>query len=134
MTRFLTALCLSQLAAAVLFAKNTTESSKYQPATITSVQRQAETEPAYSGGDNPSDAPLESQYYAYNVGVKTSCGTYVTRFESPYDYLPSAFSANRALPVRVGKNTMNFDLGYRQMQMNIIHRRTDKSSSCSGQN
>jgi len=128
--RILSAMVLLLLAVPVLNASHTARSNGFQPATITSVQMQEVTEPPYSGGDNPSDAPLQSQYYAYNVGVKTACATYVTRYESPYDYLPEAFRANHQMPMRVEKRALDFDLGYREMQMNIIRHKTDKDANC----
>ncbi len=51
---------------------------------------------------------------------KVGCGTYVGRYESYIDYLPSAFSANKAIPVRLTKHVMYFDVpGERDMKMGI---------------
>ena len=120
--------CLCMLTMPVV-ASTSAASAGYQPATITSVQKMEVTEPPYSGGDNPSDAPLQSHSYAYNVRVKTGCGTYIAHYESPYDYLPSAFAPNHELPVRVVKGAMQFDLGYRTVQMTVTKHKDDASCS-----
>jgi hypothetical protein len=132
MTKVLVVICLSLLGVSVLDASNTAPSSPYQAATITSVAKLAVTEPSYGGGDNPSDAPLQSRYFAYNVGVKTTCGRYVAHYEAPYDFLPFAFASGHELPVLLGKHTMTFDLGYRTMQMNMIRYQRDRNANCSG--
>lgn len=132
MTKSLEVMGVLVCAVAMLSASNRVQLGSFQEGKITSVEKQEVMEPAYSGGDNPSDAPLQSQSYAYNIGVETGCATYVAHFESPYDYLPSAFSANREVPVRVSKHTMDFDLGYREMQMRIIRHKGGKAASCSG--
>ena len=126
--------CLSLLASTValpaLYARNMTPPTPFQSATITAVQKQEVFEPPFSGGDNPSDAPLQSGFWAYQVAVHTACNTYVARYESPYDYLPDAFAANHQIPVQIEKHSVNFDLGFRQMKMPIVQHKTDKDSSC----
>jgi hypothetical protein len=122
------------VAAPAAEASATPQSNRFQPATILSVHKQEVGEPAYTGGDNPSDAPLQSEVYAYDVALRTVCGTYVAHFESPYDFLPAAFAPDHQLPVRIGKYDVSFDLGYREMRMNLVHRKADKGADCrSGQ-
>jgi len=76
------------------------------------------------GGSNPSDAPLTSQYYAYEVSVRVDCTTYIGRYETPFNYLPSVFSPNQPIQVRLTKHVMYFDLpNDPDMRMGIIHRR-----------
>jgi hypothetical protein len=105
-------------------------SKQYLQATILSVQRE-ELEEASRVGDNPSDTPSRSQAYAYDVVVRVSCGTYVGHYESPYDYLPSAFSPNRQVQVRLTKHVMYFNLpGDREMEMNIVRHQTERGVSC----
>lgn len=133
MRNILIVICLFSLAGSlpVLSASNLERENPFQPATITSVRMQEVEQPAYSGGDNPSDAPLRSEYFAYDITVHTGCDAYVAHYESPYDYLPDAFAANHQIPVRVGKHTVDFDLAYRQMQMNLVHHKAIKDASCS---
>lgn len=121
---------LCGIAIPAIHASSTAQPKPFETAAILSVHKQELHEPPYYGGDNPSDAPLQSEVFAYEVAVRTACGTYVTRYESPYDYLPSAFTENSHLPLQVGKHNISFDLGYRQMQMPIEHRKKDKNANC----
>ena len=121
---------LCGMAVPALHANSTRQAKSFETAAILSVHKQELQEPPYYGGDNPSDAPLQSEVFAYEVAVRTACGTYVARYESPYDYLPSAFAANSRMPVQVGKHNISFDLGYRQMQMPIEHRKRGKNANC----
>lgn len=102
----------------------------FQQGTVVSVERQEVVSPnqcCYSG----SDAPLQTQYYAFDVSVKVGCGTYLGRYESYIDYLPSAFSANKEIPVRLTKHVMYFDVpGERDMKMGILHRSIDHAVPC----
>jgi len=113
-----------------MHASSTAPPKLFETAAILSVHKQQLYEPPYYGGDNPSDAPLQSEVFAYEVAVRTTCGTYVARYETPYDFLPSAFAANRQMPVKVGKHKISFDLGYRQMQMPIERSKKDKDANC----
>lgn len=121
---------LCGIAVPALHASPRQQPKPFETAEILSVHKQQLQEPPYYGGDNPSDAPLQSEVFAYEVGVRTACGTYVARYQSPYDYLPSAFAADNRMPVQVGKHNISFDLGYRQMQMPIEHRKKDKNANC----
>ncbi len=131
-TRFFLVACvlICSIAVPALQATSTAQPKPFEAATILSVHKQERQEPPYYGGDNPSDAPLQSEVFAYEVAVRTACGTYVARYESPYDFLPGAFIANSRMPVQVGKHNISFDLGYRQMQMPIEHRKKDKNANC----
>jgi hypothetical protein len=133
MRNILLILCLfsSGVCLPVLSASNLERENSFQPATITRVHKQEVEQPAYSGGDNPSDAPLRSEYFAYDIAMHTACEAYVAHYESPYDYLPDAFADNHQMPVRIGKHTVDFELGYRQMQMNIIHHKAINDAGCS---
>jgi hypothetical protein len=126
----LVCLLVCAFACPALRASSTAQPKPFEPATIVSVHKQEIEEPPYYGGDNPSDAPLQSEVYAYDVAVHTACGVYVARWEAPYDYFPQAIAVNRQMPVRIGKHDIAFDLGYRQMQMPIAHRHKDKSANC----
>ncbi len=78
---------------------------------------------------------MKTQYYAFDISVRVGCGTYVGRYESYIDYLPSAFSANKAIPVRLTKHVMYFDIpGERDMKMGIVHRKIDQEFPCDSGN
>ena len=115
-----------------LYASQTQGSSNsYVQGTVVDVQKHQVYSPAYTiGGSNPSDAPLTSQYYAYEVSVRVDCQTYVGRYETPFNYLPSAFTLDQPIQVRLTKHVMYFDLpNDPDMRMGIVRR----SSEC-GQN
>jgi hypothetical protein len=105
--------------------------SPYQQGRILSVRKSEVQSPAYGGGDNPSDAPLHSDYYVYDVAVRVNCGTYVGRYDSPYDYFPSAFVPEHRLPVRLTRHVLYFSLpNDREMQMNIVSHKAEKQAVC----
>jgi hypothetical protein len=102
----------------------------FQQGTVLSVERQEVTSPdlcCYSG----TDAPLQNEYYSYDVSVRVGCGTYVGRYDTYIDYLPSAFSPNKTISVRLTKHVLYFDVpGERDMKMGIVRRHIDRSTSC----
>jgi hypothetical protein len=107
------------------------QTNGYQQGTILSVEKRNVQSPEYSGGNNPSDAPLQSEFYAYDILVRLDCGTYVAHYESPVDYLPSAFAANRAVQVRVTKHFMYFHLPFEgESKMAIGRRKKDQPAPC----
>jgi len=110
------------------------QSKGFQQGTVVSVERQEVMSPdqcCYSG----TDAPLQTQYYAFDVSMRVGCGTYVGRYESYIDYLPSAFGANKEIPVRLTKHVMYFDVpGEPDMKMGIVRRKTDRGVPCDSGN
>ncbi len=121
---------LGGIACAQLQGRSAPQPKPWETATIVSVRRQEVQEPPRYGGDNLSDAPLQAEIFAYDIGVRTACGTYAAHYESAYDYLPEVFAANRQMPVRAGKHDIAFDLGYRQMQMPVARSKKDKTATC----
>ena len=118
--------------APILYASPTQRNANpYVQGTVVAVQKHKVYSPDYMmGGSNPSDAPLTSQYYAYEVSVRVDCKTYVGRYETPFNYLPSVFTPDQPIQLRLTKHVMYFDLPYNpDMRMGVIHR----SSEC-GQN
>ncbi len=107
------------------------QTHNYQQGTILSVEKHEVHSPEYSGGSNPSDAPLTSTFYAYEVSVRADCGTYVTRYESPTDYLPSEFASGHPIQVRVTEHFAYFNFPINQeMKMAITHRQIDRAGTC----
>lgn len=117
--------------AALVLVMPSLYASQTQTGTVVAVQQQKVYSPEYTmGGSNPSDAPLTSRYYAYEVSVRVDCKTYVGRYETPFHYLTSAFTPNHPIQVRLSKHVMYFDLpNDPDMRMGIERR----SSQC-GQN
>lgn len=105
-------------------------SNAYQQATVLKVNREELTSPnvcCYSG----TDAPLQTAFYAYEVSLHVGCSTYQGRYETPFDYFPSAFAQGQAIPVRMTKHVMYFDVpGGHNLKMSIVHRSSDHAAPC----
>jgi len=98
---------------------------------VLAVQKYRVQTPDYTiGGSNPADAPLTSRYYEFEVSILVDCKIYVGRYQTPFNYLPSAFTADRSIPVRLTRHVMYFDLpNDPDMRMGIVRRKAACSSS-----
>ncbi len=101
--------------------------STYVQGTVVRVQQHKVYSPdVMIGGSNPSDAPLTSRYYTYEVSVRVDCNTYVGRYETPFNYLPSAFTADQPIQVHLTKHVMYFDLpNDPDLRMGIVRRTSE---------
>jgi hypothetical protein len=101
----------------------------YQTATVVSVDK-------YNAPSNyigsPSDAPLQTESYAYDIGIRLDCDVYVGRYESATDYLPAVFAANHSVDVRLDKHALLVSLpfGDRIVKMGIIGHHHLHENSC----
>ena len=122
------------VASSMLYASHTQNSSaQYTQGTVVRVQKQVVSSPA-DALTTPTDAPLASRDYAYEVAVRVDCKTFTGRYETAFDYLPSAFTVDHPIQVRAGRHAMYFDLpNHPEMRMGIVHRSTVSSADC-GQN
>jgi hypothetical protein len=103
------------------------QTGAYQQATVIKVENHLTS--ATHVGDNPSDAPLEPDVYAHDISVRAGCNIYVGHYQSATSYLPGAFTANRQIPVRVGKHKLDFNVpGYGDLEVPIIKRRKADSA------
>jgi hypothetical protein len=107
-------------------------SAQYVQGTVVDVQKHKIQSPAYTvAGSNPSDASLTSRYYVYEVSVRVDCKTYVGRYETPFNYLPSAFTRDRPIQLRLTKRVMYFDFpNDPDMRMGIAHRAAASGDGC----
>ena len=106
-----------------------TKETGYQTAIVVSVEKyNAPT--TYIG--SPSDAPLQPEVYAYDIGVRLNCDVYVGRYESSTDYLPAVFAANHDVDVRMQKHVMYVSLpfGDRVVKMGIVGHHHLLENSC----
>ena len=104
----------------------------YQSATVVSLANH-ETPSGYVG--NPTDAPLQSEVYSYDIGIELNCTVYMVRYETGMDYLPSAFSPNQTVEVSLEKHVMNVNLpGAREVRLSIGRRTRVKKTSCAANN
>ena len=103
----------------------------YVQGTVVRVQQHKVYSPdVMMGGSNPSDAPLTSRSYAYEVSVRVDCNTYVGRYETPFNYLPSAFTTDQPIHVHLTKHAMYFDLpNDPDMKMGIVRRTSECGQS-----
>lgn len=99
-------------------------------ATVVRVQKN-EVGSVGDGLTSPTDAPLSSRYYAYDVSVRVDCHTYVGRYQTEFDYLPSAFASGQPIQVRMTKHAMYFELADKpEMKMAIVHRSAQSGIDC----
>jgi uncharacterized protein involved in exopolysaccharide biosynthesis len=113
----------------LLVSMHATTKPEYQPATVVSVE--SHETPSNYAGSNPSDAPLQSEVYSYDIGIRLGCTVYRTRYDSAFDYLPSVFAPNHAVEVSLRKRVMEVSLpSDRVVRMGIHGRRNVKDESC----
>lgn len=86
--------------------------------------------PQMSSGSNPSDAPLpDPETYAYDVSVHANCRTYVGRYESWYDYVPSVLSPSQDVQLRLTRAVMFVDVpNQKELRMRIVSRHRERGS------
>ncbi len=75
-------------------------------------------------GDNPADAPLEVQSYSYNITLRTGCASYIAQYDTPIDYLPSAFVAGGTVDIVAKRHTILANLPTGEQALLIIHHRS----------
>jgi hypothetical protein len=94
---------------------------EYQPATVVSVESRAI--PSNDAGGGPTDAPLQSEVYSYDIGIRLGDTVYMTAFDSAVDQLPSDLAANRQVQVNLKKRVIEVELsGDRTVEMPIESR------------
>ena len=77
-----------------------------------------------TGGSDPSDAPLASRYYAFEIAIRVDCSTYVGRYETVLNYLPPALAAGQSISMRLTKHAMYFDLSQDpELKIGIVRRK-----------
>jgi hypothetical protein len=107
------------------FAKES-QPKTYLQATIVSVDKHEQS--STITGDNPTDAPMpDPETFAYDVAVHVNCGTYVGRYQSWYDYLPSEFTPNRIIKIRLTRGRMYVPLAnQKEVEMSIVQKRVER--------
>ena len=79
-------------------------------------------------GQNPSDAPLaDPETYAYDVAVHVNCGTYVGRYQSWYDFVPSVFAPDQKLRLRLTRSVMYVDVpNQKELELKIVSKHVER--------
>ena len=112
-------------------ADSNNKKSEFLTGTILQVQRHEEDSASNYVGD-ASDAPLRSDVYAYDISIRVNCATYMGHWNSEFDYLPSVFSPNRAVQVRLEKHVMYVDVpGEKEFRMGFVQRPRGQTPPCS---
>lgn len=75
----------------------------YQPGTILSVQKREANGVSYR---KPTDAPMRSSAFTYDVSVRVEDAVLVGRYQSVTNYLPSTWTEGSPVEVRINKNRM----------------------------
>jgi hypothetical protein len=112
--------------------RTTSTEAGYQVATVVSVKKHVSA--SNYAGDNPSDAPLQARDYSYDIGIRLNCNVYVGRYESAIRYLPSVFSLDHHVDVRLRKHVMFVSLPFNdeEVMMGIVGHRRVKDEVCAG--
>jgi len=95
--------------------------------TVVRVERHEAPE-RLSRGDNPSDAPMaDPEVFAYDVTVRVNCGTYVGRYQSWYDHIPSVLRVDEKIQLRLARSTMYVAVpNERDVELSIVSKRMER--------
>lgn len=119
------AVLAAMLAVDSAFAKES-KIERYIEGTVVRVDRHESK--ANVSGQNPSDAPLaDPETFAYDVAVHVSCGSYVGRYQSWYDYLPSVLAPNQKIQFRITRNVMYVDVpNQKELELAIVSKHVER--------
>jgi hypothetical protein len=110
-------------------SKDHSNKPTYEGGTVLSVN-QYFPESNYLG--SPTDAPLQSEYHGYDVGIRVNCTIYVGRYESALDYIPISLAPNHPVEVFLRKHTLFVrmpELG-REVELQMVDHKRMKEDGC----
>ena len=105
------------------------QSNSYESGTVLTVDKHV-PDSNYLG--SPTDAPLQSDYYGYDVGIRVNCTIYVGRYESALDYIPVSLAPDHPVQVFVHKHTLHVrmpELG-REVELQMVGHKSVKANGC----
>ena len=113
------------VAAPIFYAHAVHKKEEWVQGQVVEVQKHRAQSPEYTmGGSNPSDAPLTSRYYEFEVSIRVGCQTFVGTYQTPFNYLP--FTPDQRIQFRLTKHVMYFDVpDSAGIRMHIAHRREE---------
>jgi len=113
------------LTAGAMLGASSNRGARYVQGTVVDVQEHKMQSPDYTlGGSNPSDAPLTSRYYVFDIAVRVDCTTYVGHYQTAFNYLPSIFTRDQKIEMRLTKRVMYFDVpNYPDFRIGITRRK-----------
>ena len=84
--------------------------------------------PDRAGGENPGGAPVaDPETYTYDIAVQVNCGTYVGRYQSWYEYVPSLFAPNQKIHLRLTRGVIYVSVpNERQVELKIVNRHVER--------
>jgi hypothetical protein len=113
---------------------DSTKKSEYLSGTVLEVQQHGDDSASNYVGDTPSNAPLQSNLYIYYVSVRVNCATYVGRYMSAFNYVPSVFTPSREIKVHLRKHVMQVDVpGEEKYTMGIVEHPRGSTRPCRNQ-
>ena len=117
-----TSVMLFVLVSGVLSASvHATARTEDQSAIVVSVEPHDPQSTFNYGG--PSDLPLQPQVYSYDIGIRVGSIIYRTSYDSAFEDLPAAFTANNPIQVDLRNHVMYVTLsGDRAVRMAIESR------------
>ncbi|HEY8672092.1 MAG TPA: hypothetical protein VIL63_14710 [Terriglobales bacterium] len=131
LTYVLAVVSISPSAYAQAAKADSSKKNDYLAGTVPQQRHDEDSASNYVGG-NPSDAPLRSEVYAYEISFRVNCATYVGRLDSAFDYIPAVFTLNRPVQVRLEKHLMYVDVpGEKEIRMGVVERPRGQSAPCS---
>src|ERR1700722_19447082 len=77
-----------------------------QTATVISVESYESQSNSNYAGANPSDFPLQSVIYQYDIVTRVGSAIYRASYESVLDHLPSFIATNHSIQVNLKKHLM----------------------------
>jgi hypothetical protein len=92
----------------LLTSVHATTKPEYQTATVVSVESRAIPSPYV--GNGPSDAPLLSEVYGYDIDIRLGGTVYRTSYESTSADLPPVLVANHSVEVSLKRHVMCVEL------------------------
>ncbi len=100
----------------------------FEKGVVVGVQKYQPDRPRY---DKRTSAPARASEYDYDISIQLDCSVYVARFQSPVDYLPSAFKPHQAIEVSIGKHRVYAkDAVEGEIRMAIVRHYDASESPC----
>ncbi len=99
---------------------------EYTEGTVVRVERRQT--PERVSGKNPDGAPVaDPETYVYDITVAANCGTYVGRYESWYDYVPTLLGPNQKIHLRLTRRVIYVSVpNERQVELKIVNRHVER--------
>ena len=96
--------------------------------TIVNVQKSTVVTPETNTG-NPTDNPLQTDYYRYDISVKVGDVIYVGTIDSALDDLADSLAPDHVVSVRLQKGVMSLDSQGDSFKTTIVSHKLDNSDN-----